>query len=352
MPFNATQIEQIGHYAIDLFSRNDPVDQVNTAHPFYNWLVSHKQEEPAVGQFYSENIYISNDSNGQNYFGADQVTYNSRDPGRQTQWAWYNYHNGFGFDEDTLKAAGIIKTDDREATASGAEKSILMNRLKTAYMSLKKGTQEDLAIEYLFDGTQSTKAVPGVGNIISLTPATGTVGGIDAATNTYWQNNTALGIVHTTPSAGNINAALKAQQRAVMRFGGSPPTRIFCGQAFIEALEQENRAISHLNVTMNNSGSGTSYDGGVATTKFDGIPVTWDPTFELVDAKYSPATPYTKRAYMVSESALILRPVTGFWQLDRKPPRVYDRYTHYWARTSSYRLTTNQRNGLAVLTIV
>ncbi|MGP1664570.1 MAG: phage major capsid protein, partial [Rhodanobacter sp.] len=83
-----------------------------------------------------------------------------------------------------------------------------------------------------------------------------------------------------------------------MRFGGAPPTRIFAGQAFIEALEAENRAISHLNVTMNNSGSGTSYDGGVATTKFDGIPVTWDPTFELVDARYSPATPYTKRAYM------------------------------------------------------
>jgi hypothetical protein len=351
MPFNATQIDQIGHYAINLYAKNEPVDQVNTAHPFYNWLVQNKVEEPAVGQFYSENIYISNDSNGQNYFGADQVDYNSRDPGRQTQWAWYNYHNGFGFDEDTLKAAGIIKTDDREAQASGAEQSILMNRLKVAYMSMKKGTQEDLAIEFLYDGSNSTKAVPGVGNIISLTPATGTIGGIDAVTNTYWRNNTALGIVTTTPSAGLINAALKSQWRASTRFGGAPPTRIFAGQAFIEALEAENRAISHLNVTQNNSGKGMDYDGGTAGTKFDGIPVVWDPTFELLDAKYAPATPYTKRAYMVSESALTLRPVTGFWQLDRKPPRVYDRYVHYWARTCSYRLTTNQRNGLSVLSI-
>jgi len=351
MPFNQTQIDQIGHYAINFYAKNEPVDQVNTGHPFYDWLVRNKQEEPAVGQFFSENIYISNDSNGQNYFGADQVTYNSRDPGRQTQWAWYNYHNGFGFDEDTLKAAGVIKTDDREAQASEAERSILMNRLKVAYMSMRLGTQEDLAIEFLWDGTQSTKAVPGVGNIISLTPNTGTVGGIDAGTNTYWRNNTSLGIVTSTPANGNINAALKSMWRANTRRGGAAPTVIFAGQAFIEALEAENRAISHLNVTMDNSGRGTSYDGGVNKTDFNGIPVIWDPTFETIDAKYSPATPYTKRAYMVSERALVLRPVQGFWMLDRKPPRVYDRYVHYWGRTASYRLTTNRRNGLAVLSI-
>ena len=351
MPFNSTQIEQIGHYAINDFAKNDPVDQVNSKHTLFSWLVANKEDRAAVGQFYSENIYVSNDSNGQNYFGADQVTYNSRDPNRLTQWAWYNYHNGFGFDEDTLKAAGIIKTDDREAVASGAEKAILWSRLKAAYTSMKRGTQEDLAIEYLWDGTQSTKAVPGVGSIIALTPAGTTVGGINSTTSTFWVNNTALGIVTSTPSAGLINAALKKMQRACTKFGGANPTRIFAGQAFIEALEAENKAISHLNVTMNNSGRGTDYDGGVASTMFNGIPVIWDPTFELIDAKYSPATPYTKRAYMVSDAALTLRPVQGFWMLDRKPPRMYDRYVHFWARTSSYRLTTDRRNGLAVVTI-
>src|SRR5690606_4460693 len=131
------------------------------------------------------------------------------------------------------------------------------SRLKAAYTTLKEGTQQDLAIEFLRDGTQSTKAVPGVSHIISTTPSSGTVGGISAA-NTYWQNNTSLNIVTTTPSDGNINAALKKMQRAVTRYGGKMPTRIFAGQGFIEKLEQENRAISHLNVTMNNSGAGTT----------------------------------------------------------------------------------------------
>lgn len=350
MPFNATQIEQIGHYAITDFAKNEPVDQINAARPFYSWLVANKKEEPAVGQFFSENIYISNDSNGVNYFGADQVPYNSRDPVRQTQWAWYNRHEGFGYDEDTLRAAGIIKTDDREAVASGAEKAILWNRLKSSYYAMKEAMQEGLAIEFLRDGTQSAKAVPGLSHIVSTTPSSGTVGGISAA-NPYWQNNTALSIVTTTPSDGNINAALKRMQRAVTRYGGKMPTRIFAGQGFIEKLEQENRAISHLNVTMNNSGSGTSYDGGVATTKFDGIPVIWDPTFDQIDAIDS-TTVWTKRAYMVSDESIRLRPVTGFWMLDRKPPRVYDRYTHYFGRTASYRLTTDRRNGSAVLSIL
>jgi hypothetical protein len=93
-------------------------------------------------------------------------------------------------------------------------------------------------------------------------------------------------------------------------------------------------------------------DGAVGTTNFGGVPVLWDPTFEILDAQVgSLATPWTKRAYMINTEALTLRPVKGFWMLNRKPPRVYDRYVHYWAMTSSYRLTTNRRNALAVLSI-
>lgn len=351
MPFNAQQIDSIGHYAIANFAKNDPIDQVNWDRPLWAALTKNKKEDVGGNQFFSENIYVSNDSNGQNYFGADQVSYNERDPGRYTQFAWYNYHNGFGFDEDTLKANGIIKTDDREAVASGAEKVMIANRLKEAYYSMKMGTQEDLDIEFHLDGTQSTKAVPGLDHLVSLTPGTGVVGGIDPATALYWRNNTSLGIVTTTPSDGNINAAMKAMWRANTRYGGMRPNLILAGQTFLEELEAENRAISHLNVDMNTN-SGTTYDGGVATTKFNGVPVMWDPTFDEIDDRFGPfGTPWTKRCYMLNTESMVLRPISGFWMLNRKPPRVYDRYVHYWGKTSSYRLTTGRRNGSAVLSI-
>jgi hypothetical protein len=37
--------------------------------------------------------------------------------------------------------------------------------------------------------------------------------------------------------------------------------------------------------------------------------------------------------------------------VSRKPPRVYDRYVHYWALTSKAALTTNKRNAHAVLSL-
>jgi hypothetical protein len=48
---------------------------------------------------------------------------------------------------------------------------------------------------------------------------------------------------------------------------------------------------------------------------------------------------------------LKLRPIKGHWMVNRKPPRVYDRYVHYFALTAKAALTTGKRNAHAVLTI-
>jgi hypothetical protein len=37
--------------------------------------------------------------------------------------------------------------------------------------------------------------------------------------------------------------------------------------------------------------------------------------------------------------------------VSRRPPRVYDRYVHYFALTSKAALTTSKRNAHAVLTL-
>lgn len=350
MPFNAGQIATIGYTSIPLFARNDPVDQVNTIHPLFNALVAGKEEAPGGAEYYVEQLYISNDSNGQNYFGADQVTYNERDNERQGKWAWFNYHNGFGFDEDTLAANGITLTDDREAVATQAEKVMLSNRLKTAYKSMKLGTQEDLDLEFHLNGAQSAKAVPGLDYLVSLTPAVGIVGSLDAANAPYWRNNTALNISTATPEDGTINAAMQRMWRANALHGGKIPNKILVGLAFLEALEAENRKI-HTSFVQTTGKTGTFYDGGIKQTFFNGVPVEWDPTFEKIDELYAPATPWTKRCYMLNMDTIKLRPVSGFWMLNRKPPRIYDRYVHYWAMTSKYRLTCSQRNANAVLTI-
>lgn len=348
MPLSPGQIAAIGYTSLPFYAKNDPIDQVNQLRPLFSALVKDMEEAP--GNEYVENVYIDNQSNAQNYRGAQQVSYNFRNPTRPAKYPYYNKHDGFGLDEDTLKANGITLTDDRTAVPSGAEKVQLTNLLKNSHKALKEGLQESLDLEFHLDGSQNAEAVPGLDALVSTTPGLGVVGGIDAANAAWWRNNAFLGIDVGTPGEGAINAAMKSAERANALHGGKMPNLIIAGLDALEALERENKAISHLNVQQ--GGSGTSYDGAVRNTTFGGVPVIWDPTFEKLDQLLGPQThPWTKRIYMLNTSTLRLRPVTGSWLIDRKPQRPYDRYVHFWAKTASYRLTMNQRNANSVLSI-
>lgn len=351
MAFTQAQLDRIGDFVIPFHLKKKPIDQVNSDKPFYDWMLKNAEEWSGAGGYITEPLRVSNDSNGQDYFGADQVSYNSRDPLKRTKWPWYNYHQGFGFDEDTLRAAGIFISDDSATTHSEDEKRTLSNLFGEAVESMRLGTQEDLDLRFHLNGAQSTKAAPGLDFLVSLTPNVGTVGGLNAANFEFWRNNTRLDIDVTTPGNGAINAAMKAMWRANTLYGGLAPNGIFAGQRFLEELEKENRAIHHANVQTTGR-TGTNYDGGVASTFFNGVQVQWDPTFEKMDEMYGPlATPWTNRCYMLNSNTMRLRPLSKDWLRQRMPTRMYDRYVHYRAMTSKYAQTIGQRNANAVLSV-
>lgn len=349
MPFNATQLAVGANYQLDVFAKNDPLDQVNTARPFLDFLIKNKQEAPGGNQFYVEQLYISNDSNYQNYFGSQQVTYNERDGVRQAKFAWYNFHDGFGFDEDRLAANGIILTDDREAVASGAEKLQLTNLLQNAYRQLKEGIHEKLDEEFLRDGAYNANACPGLSHLVSTTPGTGTVGGLDAGTFTWWRNNANTAI--NTSTAGTLVEQMEITWRACTLYGGSAPDYIMASAAFIDAYRKDAKSEIDRQINVAQRG-GTGLDPSISGLFFKGVPIVWNPTLDVLDAKYgAPAVPFAKRCYFINSRHIKLRPVSGHWMTKRKPERMYDRYVHYWGMTSKYRLTTNKRNAHAVLSI-
>lgn len=348
MPFNAQQLAIGANYQLDYFLKNDPIDQVNTERPWLKKLIEAKKAAPAGNQFYVEQIYISNDANYQNYFGAQQVTYNERDGIRQARYAYYNFHDGFGLDEDRLAANGITLTDDSEAVVSEAEKFQLTNLLQTNYMQLKEGVHQGLHEELLRDGSYSANACPGLDALVSTTPNTGTVGGLDASTQTYWRNNTALNIAST---AGLLTETMETTWRACTRFGGSAPNFIMASGAFIDAYRKDAKSEVDRQINVAQRG-GTGLDSSVSGVFFKGIPIVWNPELDVLDAKYgTPTVPWAKRAYFLNLNHITLRPVTGHWMVNRTPPRVYDRYVHYRALTSKYRLTMKKRNSHAVLSI-
>jgi hypothetical protein len=348
MPFTAAQLVTGASYSLATYQKKDPIDQVNFQHATLDWLVKNKEVSTFGNGSFKEPIYIANGSNYQNYFGADQVTYNERDPAKWTDFQYFNNHDGFWFDEDRLAAAGIFMADDSDTGSmpTATEQASLIDLLKVSYSSLKSGIQEQLSYEVLRDGSQSTKAAPGMQSLVSKTPTVGTVGGLNAATYTYWRNNANLGI-----AAANLIDQMEITWRACLQYGGMIPDFIPCGAAFLDVYRQQ--AGLTINRRMEGPGvskGGVSFDASVTAVYFKGIQLVWDPTFEALDTLLGTTT-QTKTCYFLNSKSIKLRPLKGNWMVDRKPERLPDRYVHYFGQTSKYGFTTNKRNALAVLTI-
>lgn len=346
MAFTQAQFIRGMNYSLETFERKEPIDQINVKYRMLDWLISNREDTVFGNGVFREPLFVDNGGNAQNYFGADQVTYNERDPAVWTRWNYYNVHDGFWFDEDRLLAAGIRISDDGDEAPTAGEKTQLINLLKQSHRGLRHSIQRHLALELLQDGSQSAKAAPGVAHIISTTPAVGTVGGVNAATRTFWRNNINLNV----PEADLIGAWEDTWDDNT-RYGGAVTDAIFVGDAMYTAFrEQANAVVSRM---VNDGGSnrgGVSVDPSTNNLYFHGVPVIKDPAFEELDALLG-GTTYSKRAYFVNKRGLKLRPVKGEWMRNRKPERLPDRYVHYWAKTAKYGLTTEQRNGLAVITL-
>jgi hypothetical protein len=344
MPFTPAQLVTGATYSLQTYERQEPIDQINIKHRLLEWLIKNKKDANYGNGALRTPIYYNNGSNTQNYFGADQVTYNERDPNQWTTWNYYNLHDGFWFDEDRLIAAGIYLTDDTQGIPTAQEKESLIDLLAQSYRAMKNSMQEHLSFEYYRDGTQSTKAAPGLEAIVDWTPAVGVVGGIDSAPNTWWRNNAILAV-----AAANLIDQMEVLWRNCMKYGGIMPNAIFCGSAFHDALRQQ--AGLTINRELTNGGNlkgGVTLDPGTNALFFHGVQVIWDPALDALDTLLTTTT-RSKTCYFLNDTSLQLRPVRNNWMVNRRPERLPDRYVHYFGRTAKYGLVANQRNSLGII---
>lgn len=348
MPITAEDLARGATTQLQFYSRNDPVDLINTERPLLKWFVSHKKDAPAGNFFLNETLRTGNDGNYQNYAGPDQVTYNNRDTNKQAQFPMYSAHDGFYIDEHEAARNGITLTDSGESNVSDAEKIQIVNLLKERFQNLKDSMQQGLDIESHLDGSQSTKAAPGLDALVSTTPTVGVVGGIDRAVATYFRNQANTGIV-----VANLIDQMEITYRAATKFGKQRPTKFFCGGDFLDAYrKQAGQTINRQIDVAGNEKGGVSLDAGTTRTYFKGIELEWDPVMDDLDAMFgAPPVPWSKRCYMLSPETIKLRPVTGRWMIDRKPNRPHDRYIHFWGRTADYRFVITNPRANAVLSI-
>lgn len=353
MPLNTDELARVANAAIDLYARNEAVDQITIEKPILTALKKGMKKFSGGQQFYVEQIRKGNDSNGQTYQGNANVTYNKRDPLAQAKWKWGNWHEGFTLNEDELAHAGIVITDERSGGVSKATKAELIqlsNLFDENIKSLRLGVEESLS-KALVLGTSWTAPggfiAPGLDDLVSTTPNSGTVGGIDAAANSYWRNyaQTGLGVTLSV-----LLDALELAYRSCRRRGGKP-SAIWCGYSFYDALRN---AVLAANVTavQYKGGEGVTVDMSTKALMFRGIEIQWIPEFDDdFGGAVSPVIPYRKRCYIIDESSLTLRPLENNWMKMRTPGRAHDAYVYYYAMTSSWMMTCNRRNANAVISI-
>jgi len=355
MPFTTEQLAYAGNAAINYFLKNDPIDQVNINRPLIKKLMESKKPYVGALQYVVEHLRYSNDSNFQSYFGDQQVTYNRKRTLQQAKYTWGSFHDGFGLNEDELAQNGIVMTDDKSSTPSEAEKVQLVNLLQENTETLKLGFQENLDYMLHRDGTKSSTDIPGLDLLVSTSPLTSsTVGGLDQSVFTWWQNSAITGI--STGTAGNLTNQMEIAWRNATRYGGFAPDFILAGESFIDAYRSDAKNTVNRTVFMKDSAKPTELDTsvgeGVRTgLYFKNVEIIWDPVMTVMDQLDGPTIPWVKRCYFLNTRFLKLRPIQGHWMVNRTPPRVYDRYVHYFALTAKAALTTGKRNAHAVVSI-
>jgi hypothetical protein len=356
MAFTTEQLAYAGRAVINWYLKNDPIDQVNVNRPLYKWFIKDKKSFGGGLQYVVEQLRYSNDSNFQAYFGDSQVTYNRKRTLQQAKFTWGAFHDGFGLNEDELAQNGIIMTEDKASTPSDAEKVQLTNLLTENSETLKLGFQENFDYMLHRDGSQSPLDIPGLDQLVSTTPtASMVIGGLDQSIYTWWQNTAITGI--STATAGNLTEQMEIAWRDCTRYGGNAPDKILVGEAFLDAYRTDAKLTVNRTVFVrDNMKGGVTLDGAIGDGDDTGLyfknkKVEWDPVMTELDAMDNPAIPWEKRCYFLNSKFMKLRPITGHWMVNRTPPRVYDRYVHYWALTCKAAITTGKRNAHAVLSI-
>lgn len=348
MPISAPDLATVTVAALDDYMRNRPIDQIGTERPLIKKLMSGRKKLMPARQYSVENIRESYNTNFAWSFGETARTFTKRSNNAQAQFPWRVALDGLYLDWDMLFAAGIRVDPDPASkgklSLAENEKVILFNILTEHMEALELGFIEKLDVELHRDGTASADAVVGLDALVSRTPAVGTVGGLNAATKTYWRNYSAGAV-----ASANLRTTMEAAWRSCIRNGGAPDF-ILAGSTFIDTyaasltLTQNTEAGKPKQVDIS---TGTGARTGLF---YKGVEIVWDPVFSVLDALEVPlaANLWEKRCYFLN-SKHVKYEDDGMDIYNPTPPHnVRATYASLDLRCA---MKTNRRNANAVIVV-
>lgn len=347
MPISNTDLQELAKVSLDEYLRNIPVDQIHIERPLLKKLMAGRKTFLGAKQNVVENIRKTYGSNFDWAYGEAAVSFNKRNTTELAAFPWRRAVDGLYLDYDRLYGAGIkVREGDRGAyKLEQNEKVQLLNLLDEQMESLKEGFLQRLDLELHRDGTQDPDALAGLDVLVSTTPTTGVVGGLDSATATYWRNHAETGIA--TGTVGNLAQKMELAWRKCIKNGGSPDF-ILAGGKFIDAYRKEITVTNMANardVKILDAGVGNGVNTGLY---FKGVEILWDPQFEELDALSTPTVEWEKRCYFINSKFLKYRDD----DMDIVTPvRPHDVLAMYAMVNLRCALSVSRRNAMAVLAI-
>lgn len=357
MAFTAAELTSIANAALSFYiDRGKMHDQAIQDKPLLAVLENKKKSFPGGDGTLSvgvKGVYGAGGVNDQfaGYTHDDAVNFYTPSNMLRAEYDWREHHIGFTMTHTELKMDGLSVEDTNGASTTAHSqreltvlKGLLDNKLEDF------GEQRNRSMNALLwgDGTTDPKALAGVRSIIVDDPTTGTVGGISAATNTWWRNRartaahgTAGGTGAVTSSPANGGAlweVLQHEWRQLRRWGGNPDIRL-AGSDFIQALEREMKA----NGNYSDKGFAGGGEGGIGDVTFKGKAFVYDPTLDDLGL--------SKRAYMWDSRDIALYAMENEWNRQHTPARPHNKFVLYRSLTATGQLVCRRRRTALVIDI-
>lgn len=340
--FTADEFQNIVNAAFDHYIKGPAVAQNLLEKPLAAALKKRQKTFSGGKGYIKLNVKGAYTTTIQGYRGDDEVGYQNPANLRQAEYPWKELHAGIEITHTELKIDGISINDEGD---TNEHSDIALTRITGLMADKLDDMAEGWAIDFnnmcWNDGSQDTDKVPGILSLVTDDPTTGTVGGIDRATNTWWRNRSLVGANKILASASNqtLTRTLRAEARQLSKYQGGKPTLILAGSTFLEKLELE---VHEKGIyTQQGFANKGKTDIGLPAISMYGIgDFQYDPTLDELDM--------ADRCYFLDEKSLLLYVMEGEDMKAAMPDRPYNRYVHYRAVTWTGALIARRLNSSGV----
>jgi hypothetical protein len=343
MPFNAQQLSSMANAALDYFIKGQPLAQTIQDKPLLSAMRSAQKTFSGGAGLIRRNIKADYSTAMTGFENDDVLTFGNPGNIRQINFPWKELHAGIETTLTELKKDGISVVDSMTGARTVDHSEAEMHRISGIWQDklddLREGVERSMNSIFWRDGTQDSKAPPGVLAFISDTPTTGIIAGIDRAQSAWWRNRASLNINAATPANQTLTTTLRREVRQLRRYGGKP-NKCLCGSAFLEALEAE----VHNKGVYTQTGFTGRRDISMGSIVLQGVgEFEYDPTLDDLGR--------SKHAYIMDTTKLYPMVMDGEDMKKHVPARPHDQLVIYQGVTWTGAMVCTQMNAHGVYSI-